>query len=222
MGDIHGAYRALRQVLQRAHFDYTRDTLICLGDVCDGWPDTHLCIEELRGIRHCIFLLGNHDFHTLQWAETGWADEDWLLQGGAATRAAYNHQMPLEHVTFLKSAQRYWLERNRLFVHAGIWPGRQPQECGLNILLWDRTLVQSALHLHRAGQPGQLTAFDEVFVGHTPIGQQPLKGGEVWMMDTGAGWEGVLSMMDLDTYEVVASDPVPALYPGVQGRQRQR
>ncbi len=40
IGDIHGAYRALRQCLDRADFDYESDHLICLGDVCDGWPDT--------------------------------------------------------------------------------------------------------------------------------------------------------------------------------------
>jgi serine/threonine protein phosphatase 1 len=37
-------------------------------------------------------------------------------------------------------------------------------------------------------------------------------------MDTGAGWSGVLSMMNVDTKEVFTSDPVPDLYPGVVGR----
>ena len=45
MGDIHGAYRALRQCLQRAQFDDENDHLICLGDVCDGWPETKAVIE---------------------------------------------------------------------------------------------------------------------------------------------------------------------------------
>lgn len=35
MGDSHGGYRAIRQVLERAHFDFEKDTLICLGDVAD-------------------------------------------------------------------------------------------------------------------------------------------------------------------------------------------
>jgi serine/threonine protein phosphatase 1 len=39
-------------------------------------------------------------------------------------------------------------------------------------------------------------------------------------MDTGAGWSGVLSMMDIHTKEVFASDPVPLLYPGVEGRKK--
>jgi serine/threonine protein phosphatase 1 len=38
------------------------------------------------------------------------------------------------------------------------------------------------------------------------------------MMDTGAGWSGVLSMMDIDTKRVFISEHVPSLYPGVKGR----
>jgi len=37
-------------------------------------------------------------------------------------------------------------------------------------------------------------------------------------MDTGAGWEGVLSMMNIDTKELFQSDLVADLYPGVRGR----
>jgi serine/threonine protein phosphatase 1 len=37
-------------------------------------------------------------------------------------------------------------------------------------------------------------------------------------MDTGAGWAGVLSMMDIHTKEVFTSDRVPELYPEVPGR----
>ncbi len=43
IGDIHGAYRALRQCLERSTFDFEKDRLICLGDVCDGWPETKAC-----------------------------------------------------------------------------------------------------------------------------------------------------------------------------------
>ena len=39
-------------------------------------------------------------------------------------------------------------------------------------------------------------------------------------MDTAAGWTGVLSMMDIETKEVFISDPVPELYPGVEGRKK--
>ena len=51
MGDLHGAHRALIQVLTKANFNYDKDTLIFLGDICDGWDDVHLCIEEFLKIK---------------------------------------------------------------------------------------------------------------------------------------------------------------------------
>ena len=52
IGDIHGAYLALRQCLQRSDFDHENDQLICLGDVADGWPQTKECVDELLRINH--------------------------------------------------------------------------------------------------------------------------------------------------------------------------
>jgi serine/threonine protein phosphatase 1 len=40
MGDIHGNYKALMQCLERSNFNYEEDTLIQLGDVCDGHSQT--------------------------------------------------------------------------------------------------------------------------------------------------------------------------------------
>ena len=53
-----------------------------------------------------------------------------------------------------------------------------------------------------------------MYIGHTPIPEpHPVQYCEVWMMDTGAGWSGRLSMMNIDTLEYFVSDPVPELYP---------
>jgi serine/threonine protein phosphatase 1 len=73
---------------------------------------------------------------------------------------------------------------------------------------------------HSLANTGQhLTPYDEVFVGHTPINtHKPTKYCEVWMVDTGAAWNGELSIMDVDTKEYFTSDIVRLLYPGFKGR----
>jgi serine/threonine protein phosphatase 1 len=48
---------------------------------------------------------------------------------------------------------------------------------------------------------------------------RPLKYGNVWFMDTGGGWEGKLSMMNVDTEEIFQSDLVLDLYPEERGRR---
>ena len=47
MGDVHGAYKALEQCLERSSFDKDKDTLIQLGDVADGFEHVYDCVEEL-------------------------------------------------------------------------------------------------------------------------------------------------------------------------------
>ena len=85
IGDIHGAYLALMQCFNKAKFDYKSDTLICLGDVCDGWPEVSQSIRELLKIKHLVYILGNHDHWTLKWFTTGETPDVWIMQGGDAT-----------------------------------------------------------------------------------------------------------------------------------------
>ena len=66
IGDIHGGYKSLLQVLQRCNFSVKEDQLICLGDYVDGWSETAEVIQYLLELEsQCvfkpIFLRGNHD-----------------------------------------------------------------------------------------------------------------------------------------------------------------
>jgi serine/threonine protein phosphatase 1 len=219
MGDIHGSYRALRQCLQRAAFNEEVDTLICLGDVCDGWPETNECVQLLSELKNVIFILGNHDQLALQWMTTKKINPHWFEKGGDATIKSYLGEVPLHHIRFLEQAKPFHLEDNRLFVHAGINLTKPLSEQGPDTFLWDRNLARIALNLYEKQIKGKLSPYDEIFIGHTPIPfEKPVRSCEVWLMDTGAGWSGRLSMMDIDTKEIFTSDTVPSLYPGVKGR----
>ncbi|UII28470.1 metallophosphoesterase [Fulvivirga maritima] len=222
IGDIHGAYKALIQCLQKAHFSYEEDHLICLGDVCDGWPETNLALEELLKIKNLTLVKGNHDFWAEEWARTNEPDSLWLNQGGAATVNSYPDGMPKAHYNLLKKAFLYYLEDNKLFVHAGIEPGIPLEAQGSNIFLWDRSLFKIAFDAYQNNNEQQLSAFEEIYIGHTPIHNydlfHPIKACEVWCMDTGAGWNGVLSLMDIDSKETFISDRVDTMYPKGSGR----
>ena len=221
IGDIHGAYRALRQCLERSSFNYEIDSLICLGDVADGWPETKACVDELLKIKNLTYLLGNHDFWTLEWMETGFIEEIWFEQGGKATIDSYGKDIPERHIQFLKRALPYYLLDNKLFVHAGIDIHIPLEAQTIETFIWDRNMATMALNFYAHGISEKLTGFDEIFIGHTPVpSAKPIKVCEVWLMDTGAGWSGNLSMMNIDTNEIFTSDPVPSLYPGVKGRKR--
>lgn len=221
IGDIHGAHKAMVQCFERAGFDYETDHLIALGDVADGWPETKECVDELLKIKNLTYVLGNHDYWTLEWMEAGVVENVWFAQGGKATVESYRGGVPQGHLAFFKKALPYYKLGEKVFVHAGITPGIPLEHQTLQVLLWDRSLYRTAIDRHTINEEKRLTDFEAVYIGHTPIsGGKPLKACDVWMMDTGAGWSGILSMMNIETNEYFTSDAVPDLYPGIEGRKK--
>ena len=226
IGDIHGAHRALKQCLERCGFDRQHDQLIVLGDVCDGWPQVHKCVEELLQIKDLIYIIGNHDLWTLGWAVKGILNKDWLEQGGRNTIASYGGGlMPEAHIKFLQNARWWYLDsKNRLFVHGGIDPGKPLDQQDEELLVWDRELIEAAYKKNFAVPAFHFGGYKEIFVGHTTTETfrqtVPLHWCNVWMLDTGGGWSGPLTIMDIESKEYWQSDPSPALYPGVEERKR--
>ena len=64
----------------------------------------------------------------------------------------------------------------------------------------------------------QLGRYKDIFVGHTATELnntlQPIHACNVWNIDTGAGWSGKLTAMDVDSKECWQSDLTPDLYGG--------
>lgn len=222
IGDIHGAYKALLQCFERSQFDYKKDRLIVLGDVCDGYSEAKQCIDELLKIRHCDYIIGNHDLWALDWATRGIKEDIWLKQGGRETIASYGGQeMPQAHVDFLKNAH-LWIElKGRLFVHGGFNPLAPIGEQRLEVLVWDRDLFYDARRKYLINPDFQYDGYTEIFIGHTTTqtfgSLEPLKLCNVWNLDTGAGWSGKLTIMDVNTHQYWQSDLTPGLY-GIKGR----
>jgi serine/threonine protein phosphatase 1 len=224
IGDIHGAFLALKECLVLSEFDYKSDRLICLGDVSDGWPDVRQAIDELLKIKNIIYIMGNHDEWTLNWFLSKNSPKIWIAQGGDSTILSYSNGIPDNHINFLKNARDYYIENNRLFVHGGIELDIELEKQQRNVFLWNRTLVQTAAYLTYIGNCSELGSFNEVYVGHTPTlnfnSLIPIKFCNVWLLDTGAGWHGgILSMMEVYTGELFTSHPINELYPKFKGRK---
>lgn len=246
LGDVHGAARAVEQVLHRAGFDPSRDRLVSLGDVCDGWPDVDQVLDLLLGLDHVELILGNHDAWALLWIQTGRPPQTWPSQGGWATIwsyarrarrdrtvdedtvAAIARDVPAEHRGLLEAARPFLIEtrpddRRVLYTHAGWHPRMPPDGQDEYHLRWGRDLwLEARFREARAcdGESPRVTAFDAVFLGHTPTEwTEPRPVLELWNLDQGAGWDGVLTVMDVDSEEWWQSDPVPDLYPGEHGRE---
>lgn len=220
IGDIHGANKALLQCLERSGFDYDNDTLICLGDVVDGWPETPQAIETLLKIKNLIYVIGNHDAWADRWLRLGARELNWVMQGGQATIDAYleNGDLLVKHRDFFSDKlYKYIDEDNNLFVHGGIIKDLAFDSHTVGDLMWDRSLADRAL------QRGfkRDDRFNHIYIGHTSIwslSHEPITAGNVTMLDTGGGYEGRLSIINIDTGEFWQSDKVSELYPESRGR----
>lgn len=261
IGDIHGNYKGLKQVLERANFDNDKDTLISLGDVVDGHSESYEVVEELLKIKNLIAIKGNHDDWFNQWLETGRNPSNWQ-QGQKATGLSYLaksrpdepwytvkttpgggqhyiesimiNDIPDRHIEFFKNQLPYYIDNdNNLFVHGGFNRHYPLDEQG-DILWWDRDLWSQALsykamsgHTTPNGETymppfKMLGDYKEVFIGHTSTQfwkeNEPMNAANIWNLDTGGGWFGKISIMDINTKEFWQSDNGNELYPEFKGR----
>ena len=237
IGDIHGAYKALVQVIERGQITKD-DTLIFVGDYVDGWSQSFEVIEYLMELEqhfNCIFIKGNHDIWCEHWLDKDITDEVWLFHGGQATYDSYKNKpedVKLIHLNFFQKMKDYVIdEQNRLFIHAGFASLHGPEkEPNSRSFTWDRTLWEMALamdpriHIESPLYPKRLKRFKEIYIGHTPTLHidmfEPANAINVWNVDTGAAFNGKISMLDADTKQFWQSDTVADLYPGEVGRNK--
>lgn len=236
IGDIHGGLRALEQVLERAPIK-SSDLIIFLGDYVDGWSKSFQVINfliEFQEKQNCLFLKGNHDACCEEWLKTGNLSPASREHGGIATIQSYEGISELDknkHIHFLESLKYYHIdELNRLFVHAGFTSPHGPsKEFNQSYLIWERTLWEMALSMDTsipetsARYPKRLSLFKEIYIGHSPTinygYSTPMNIQNIWNLDTGAGFSGKLTILEINSKQYWQSDQVASLYPNEIGRK---
>lgn len=237
IGDIHGALNALKQLVEQIQ-PTGQDSFIFLGDYVDGWSESAQTIQYLIEMSRqfdCIFIRGNHDKWCQEWLEGKSSPPLWLNSGGMETIKSYKNidaSARSEQLFFLKSLMNYHIdERNRLFIHAGFasmhGPSKEHYETNY---YWDRSLWEMALSMDPSLEPEhpfypkRLKQFTEIYIGHTPTTNYgittPVNCKNLWNVDTGAGFSGPLTAIEIETKTVFQSDNVRLLYPGETGRNK--
>lgn len=235
LGDVHSAYKALKQCLERSNFNKKEDTLITLGDIIDSYEnvvEAKETVEELLTIKNRIDIRGNHCFWFLEFIDYKVAHPAWLQQGGDMTIKSYNaykEEIPQEHKQFFNNQHYQYIDdKNRLFIHGGYNWKKPFSETSNQDKMWDRKAFNAAcqweLHalLHPTEPKTYFKEFREVFIGHTQTmsvdwrmkkDTKPLHVSNMWNLDTGSGSNGKLTIMNVDTKEYWQSDLILDLYP---------
>ncbi|WP_124978953.1 metallophosphoesterase [Nonlabens xiamenensis] len=241
IGDIHGGYKALLQLLDRIGLQAT-DKLIFLGDYVDGWSESFETVNFLISLSRKrqqdsqeppVFLRGNHDELMVDNLQKKSPNPMWLHHGGKSTLRSYTNRSSLqvnEHLNFLThELLDYYESDGNGYFHAGFHNLKGPAyEYYPKMTYWDRSLWEMALALDPSLEqadvrfPNRLKLYKEIFIGHTPTNRlgthQPVQAANVWNVDTAAAYKGPLTALCVQTKEIWQSDPVHQLYPGEQGR----
>lgn len=173
-GDIHGRYDLLDAALKHidAQPDVTR--LIFLGDYVDRGPQSMEVVERVMALTKAGYadaLLGNHEEMMVASClakSYNYASKMWISNGGGkalksygAGDNAYNAKwdlIPKAHIDWMQDLPVVLQKYNRIFVHAGLFPGLPINQHDDEHFLWirDRFLL---------GKPSDFPA--HVVHGHT-------------------------------------------------------
>jgi serine/threonine protein phosphatase 1 len=197
IGDIHGCYDRLKTLMGKIPIDYSRDTLVFIGDYIDRGPHSVEVVDYLIKLKNrfpeVIFLKGNHE-DMLDKFINGADRFTYLLNGGQQTLDSYLTKpgqseffpIPADHMEFFKSLRLIYETEEFIFVHAGLRPQIPLVSQKTEDLLWIRDKFVS-------------TKYDfgkRVIFGHTPL-KKPLVEPNKIGIDTGAVYGNALTCVQL-------------------------
>jgi len=165
-------------------------------------------------------------------------ERQYIGRHGGYTTDLLPKDLPESHFNFFMFKQKpYHIDSdNRLYVHGGLNRHHPIDNTIYNnedVLMWDRDFWMAALSYGQV-EPGDEIAypkrgkfkvngdFKDIFLGHTATiswkTDKPINAANVWNLDTGAGFHGKLTIMNVETKEYWQSDLVKDLYIGETGR----
>lgn len=239
LGDVVDGWSEVYECVEEL---LTIKNLISIKGNHDDWFNEYLT----SGSHPCSWLHGGYT--TLQsYAKHADREVTVRQRMGGWTGDLTFADVPPAHNGFFAKQHLYYIDsQNRMFVHGG-WnremsisevKAQQPYE-----FYWDRSLVMKAMSA-KNNKLHTKDGFEEIFVGHTATinwnhyktmklknaegvevdtevlckCDKPMTGGGLWNLDTGGGWYGRVTIMNVETKEYWQSDVVETLYPEETGR----
>jgi len=201
VGDIHGSFDRLQELMQKIPIDFARDTLVFIGDYIDRGPASVEVVDYLidlkKRVPEIIFLKGNHEDMLEKYLD-GTDRFTYLLNGGQNTLDSYLsrnleselYPIPPEHMEFFKGLRLYYETEAYIFVHAGLRPKVPLASQETEDLLWIRDkFIYSKYNFGKT-----------VVFGHTPL-EKPLVESNKIGIDTGAVYGNALTCVQLPELE---------------------
>ena len=208
VGDVHGHFSRLREVLEAVDFDPARDRLFSVGDLVDRGPE---CEEVLEWLAQPWFhaVQGNHEALAVSHVRGEWLDYamyraaggGWFLDLDPTRQAHFAERFALMPLALEVDTAKgpigilhadcpclRWSDLLPLLEQAPVPPKVQ------DVCQWSRQRL-------RDEDARGVEGLRALLVGHTP--QQTVRVlGNVWHIDTGGWSKGHFTLLDLATLEI--------------------
>lgn len=203
IGDIHGNYKELNELLSKINPDFNNDELIFLGDYIDRGPDSYhviqllITLQKRYGKNHIILLRGNHEQMAINNINCGCIDYD---NGYDATYRDFtrNNDSIENYLELFNSLPLYYEDDNFIYVHGGIRPGISLKKQKDIDLLWIREEFYEST-----------TNFNKIVIfGHTPTFYinnkwDPYIKSDRIGIDTGLVFGGHLTSLEIENGNII-------------------
>lgn len=205
VGDIHGEYEKLINVLKKANYIPLNDSIIFLGDYIDRGPDSCKVVQYIQELKvnfskYVILLKGNHEDMAIKYLNDKTNEALYFHNGGNKTLNSYHCNIISSEfsndISWLNNLPLIYETDEYIFVHAGFKPGIKLEDQKEEDLLWIRNEFLQA----------DWSNYPKIIIhGHTPVKNINLD--EMYLthrlnVDTGAGKNGKLSLVDLTNKKI--------------------
>lgn len=166
IGDLHGCYDELQDLLSAASASLSRHRIIFVGDIINKGPKSFKILQWVRdnGVETVI---GNHELRFLKGLRQGQSLSPALKE----LKSQMGKQLDL-WVGWIDSFPNFINDRDFWVVHGGFQPGVDPEKTPRSILATIRTWEGSTKQMYRPGAPAWHSFYSgnkPVFYGHWAI-----------------------------------------------------
>ena len=127
IGDIHGCFDSLKELVENKIQLQKNDKLILLGDYIDRGDKSKAVVDFIMDLQETGFdvipLMGNHEAMLLDAYEDEMNISKWIQNGGNETLKSFEinsvNDIESKYIEFFRGLSYYYAYENFLFVHAG-------------------------------------------------------------------------------------------------------
>ncbi len=203
IGDVHGCFEELMDLLDKVKYSYSKDRLYFVGDLINKGPYSKKVLEFVYNSKSKV-VIGNHELGLIQLYES---KGNW---GGST----------LDHVLLSLGKQaKFWVKWMKqlpsfiegddfILVHAGLIPDKKPKEKDREILARIRTWDGKGKDLNNVKHPPWYNLYQgkkKVIFGHWAK-KGLIREGNCIGLDSGCCYGRKLTAYILDTDEIVQVD----------------